>query len=96
MNIAEDIRPISELRSHAAELLDQVKETRRAVVITRNGHPAGVLQDIESYEAIRRAIGLMKLIAQSEEEISAGKSIPHDVVAAQLRRRLKKRLRQNG
>jgi len=96
MSIAEDIRPISALRSHAAQLLDQVKETRRAVVITRNGRPAGVLQDIESYEQVRKAIAMLKLIAQSEEDIRAGKSIPHDVVMAQLRRRLKKRVRQNG
>jgi prevent-host-death family protein len=96
MGIAEDIRPISELRSHAARLLDQVKETRRAVVITRNGHPAGVLQDVESYEQLRKAIAMLKLIAQSEADIRAGRVIPHDVVAAQLRRRLKKRLGPNG
>ena len=96
MSITEDIRPVSALRNHAAELLDQVKETRRAVVITRNGRPAGVLQDIESYEQLERAIGLLKLIAQSEVDIRAGKGIPHDTVATDLRRRLKKRTRQDG
>ncbi len=92
MSITEDIRPISELRSHAAQLLDQVKETRRAVVITRNGHPAGVLQDVESYEQLRKGIAMLKLIAQGEADIRAGRTIPHDLVFRRLERRLKARL----
>ena len=96
MSIAEDIRPISLLRSHAAELLDQVRETRRPVVITRNGRPAGVLQDIESYEQLRKAIGLLKLIAQGQADVRAGRTTPQDVVFGQIRRRLKKRMPTNG
>jgi prevent-host-death family protein len=96
MSIAEDIRPISLLRSHAAELLDQVRETRRPVVITRNGRPAGVLQDIESYEQLRKAIGLLKLIAQGQADVRAGRTTPQDVVFGQVRRRLKKRKPTNS
>jgi len=53
---------------------------------------AGVLQDIESYEQLHKTVAMVKLIAQSEANVRAGKTIPHDVVAAQLRRRLKKRM----
>jgi prevent-host-death family protein len=96
MSIAEDIRPISSLRTHAAELLDQVRETRRAVVITKNGRPAGVLQDVESYERLRKAVGLLRLIAQGQEDVRAGRTTPHKVVFEQIERSLKKRIQKSG
>ena len=96
MSIAEDIRPITDLKAHAAQLLDQVKETRRPVVITRNGKPAGILQDVESYEEVRKALGLLKLIAQGQEDVRAGRTTPQDVVFSRIHRRLKRRMRKNG
>ncbi len=96
MSIKEDIRPVSVLKRRAAELLAQVAETRRPVVITENGEPKGVLQDIESYEQTQRAIGLLKLLAQGEEDVRAGRTVPQDEVFGQLRRRLKARGRKNG
>ena len=64
MSIEKDIRPITYLKSRAADLLRQVNETRRPVIITQNGEPRAVLQDPQSYESMRNALGLLKLIAQ--------------------------------
>ncbi|MDH4331528.1 MAG: type II toxin-antitoxin system Phd/YefM family antitoxin [Desulfobulbaceae bacterium] len=74
MNIASDIKPISFLKSHAADILKHINETRRPVVITQNGEPRAVLQDPESYDNMRKAIGLLKLISQGEEDIKNGKT----------------------
>ena len=73
MKIATDIRPISYLKNKTADMLKQVNETRRPVIITQKGEPRAVLQDTESYEAMRNAIGILKLIAQSEEDVKQGK-----------------------
>lgn len=73
MNISSDIKPISFLKSHAADILKQINDTRRPVVITQNGEPRAVLQDPESYDNMRKAIGLLKLISQGEEDIRQGK-----------------------
>jgi len=73
MNITSDIRPITWLKANAAALLDQINDTRRPVIITQNGEPKAVLQDPESYEQMRNALGLLKLIAQGEEEVRQGK-----------------------
>ncbi len=62
MKIAEDIRPVTYLKSRAADILAQINETHRPVIITQNGEPRAVLQDPESYERIKSAIGLMKLL----------------------------------
>ncbi len=74
MNISSDIKPISFLKSHAADILKQINDTHRPVVITQNGEPRAVLQDPESYDNMRKAIGLLKLISQGEEDIKKGET----------------------
>ena len=71
MNLTHDIRPVTYLKSKSADLLAQINKTHRPVVITQNGEVKGVLQDPESYEQMRNAIGLLKLIAQGEKEIQS-------------------------
>ena len=84
MKISTDIKPVTQLKSRAAELLNQVNETHRPIIITQNGEPRAVLQDPESFENMRNAIGLLKLIAQGEEDIQNGRMIPQDEVFANL------------
>ena len=61
-------------------MLKQINETHRPVIITQNGEPKAVLQDPKSYENIRNAIGILKLISQCEEGIRIGKSKSHEEV----------------
>lgn len=84
MNFSTDIKPISYLKSRPAELLLQINETHRPIVITQNGEPKAVLQDAESYENMRNALGLLKLIAQSEEQIRRGELVSQEQVFADL------------
>ena len=72
MNISRDIKPVTYLKAKAADLLKQINETRRPVIITQNGEPRAVLQDPESYENMRNAIGILKLISQGEKDIRSG------------------------
>ncbi len=73
MKITSDIKPITYLKANAAALLEQINTTHRPVVITQNGEPKAVLQDPQSYEDMRNALGLLKLISQGEEDIKRGK-----------------------
>ena len=84
MKISTDIKPISFLKSKAADMLRQVNETHRPIIITQNGLPRAVLQDPESYENMRNAIGLLKLISLGEEDILDGKSRSQDEVFSDL------------
>jgi len=80
MNITRDIKPVTYLKSKAADLLNQINETRRPVIITQNGEPRAVLQDPKSYENMRNAIGILKLISQGEADIRDGNAkIQEDV-----------------
>jgi len=84
MKISTDIRPVSFLKSRAADMLRQVNETHRPIIITQNGEPRAVLQDPESYENMRNAIGILKLISQGEEDILNGKMKTQDEVFSDL------------
>ena len=91
MNILSDIKPVSFLKSHAADILKQINDTHRPIVITQNGEPRGVLQDPESYDNMRKAIGLLKLISQGEEDIKNGKAKPQDRVFKDIEQMLAKK-----
>ena len=78
MNGKEDIRPISYIKANAAEILEQVNETRRPVYVTQNGEARAVLVDTESYENMKKAIGLLKLLTQGESDIVDGKVLSQE------------------
>jgi len=84
MKISTDIKPITYLKSHSADMLKQVNETHRPIVITQNGEPKAVLQDPESYENMRNAIGMLKLISQGEDDIRNGNTTSQDEVFSEL------------
>jgi prevent-host-death family protein len=93
MNISKDIKPVTYLKSRAADLLKQINETRRPVIITQNGEPKAVLQDPKSYENMRNAIGILKLISLGEEEIRDGKSKTQEEVFENVESILKAKLK---
>lgn len=89
MNITNDIKPVTYLKSRAADLLNQINETRRPVIITQNGEPRAVLQDPQSYENMRNAIGILKLISEGEADIREGRAKPQDEVFDEIEKALK-------
>jgi prevent-host-death family protein len=92
MNISKDIKPITYLKAHAPELLKQINENHRPVLITQNGEPKAVLQDPQSYENMRNAIGILKLLSQGEEDIKKGKLKSQDQVFAKIESILKENI----
>lgn len=93
MNITRDIRPVTYLKSRAAELLNQINETQRPVIITQNGEPRAVLQDPISYQNMRNAIGILKLISQGEADIRDGKIKSQEDVFKDIEGTLKEKLK---
>ncbi len=89
MNITNDIKPITYLKSRAADLLKQINDTHRPIIITQNGEPKAVLQDPQSYEDMRNAIGILKLISQSEEDIKNGNTKSQEAVFENIEKILK-------
>jgi prevent-host-death family protein len=94
MNLTEDIQPVTYLKGNAAHLLQQINETRRPVIITQNGLARAVLQDTASYESMRNAIAMLKLMVQGENDIRAGRLSGQDEVFSRIEARLAERKKQ--
>ena len=89
MKISEDIKSISYVKRHTNEVLDQIRQTGRPVIITQNGEPAAILEGIESFEEHQETTALLELVRQGIEEIKAGKTVSHSDAVESARERLK-------
>ena len=87
MKLSSQIKPISYLKAHAAEIIRNIGEERMPLVITQNGEAKVVLQDIESYEQTQKTLALLKILALGSRQIEAGKVEPAAVVIQRLRER---------
>jgi prevent-host-death family protein len=88
MKPTEQVKPVSYLKAHAAEVLRHVQEVREPVIVTQNGEAKAVLQDIASYEEDRETLALLKILALGNDEVASGATRPAEAVFAGLRERL--------
>ena len=72
MEIVNDIKPVTYLKSRAADVLKYINETHRPMIITQNGEAKAVIQDPKSYQDMRNALSIMKLLSFSEDDIKNG------------------------
>lgn len=73
MDIKEDIKPISYIKTNAADILKRVNETHHPMIITKNGKAKAVLLDIETYQSMINSMGILKVLSQSEQDIEKEK-----------------------
>jgi prevent-host-death family protein len=85
MKLSNQIKPISYLKAHAAEIVRKLGEQREPLVITQNGEAKVVVQDIESYEQTQETMALLKILALGMRQIEEGKVLPADDVVRRLR-----------
>lgn len=85
MHYSSQVKPISYLKTHAAEVLTQIAIAREPLVITQNGEARAVLQDLASYEETQDTLALLKILALGNQEIAQGKVKPLADVVKRLR-----------
>ena len=91
MKLSSQIKPISYLKAHAAEIVRNIGKQREPLVITQNGEAKIVVQDIESYEQTQETMALLKILALGRLQIEEGKVEPAADVIKRLRERGKDR-----
>lgn len=84
INIVEDIKSVTELKTHAREVLAQVHRTGRPVIITVSGKPDVVLVDAGDYERQQQALNLAGLLAAGEADVRAGRTRPATAILKEL------------
>ncbi len=89
MNLSQQIKPISYLKAHAAEVIKRLRENHETMIITQNGEATVVLQDIESYERTQQSLALLKILALGNKQIENGRTETASSVIKRLRDRKK-------
>lgn len=87
MKLSTNIKPISYLKAHAAEIVRNLSEQREPLVITQNGEAKVVIQDIGSYDQTQQSMALLKILALGMKQIEEGRVIPAKDVVKRLRER---------
>ena len=93
VNLKEGVRPISYIKTNAAEMVNYINDHKNPIIITQHGEARGVFLDIESYQNMIDALSLMKLLQFSEKSIRKGKVYDNDQVFSELRKKID---RKNG
>lgn len=87
---------LSEAKAQLARLVKELEELGEPIVITRSGHPAGVLLSLDEYEGL---LETLEILADEElssalkaglEDVKAGRVIGHDEVWRELERSLRR------
>jgi len=84
MKLSTQVKPISYLKSHAAEIIKAISESREPMLITQNGEAKLVVMDVRSYEEHEETLAFLKLLALGSREIEQGNFRPSDEVFADL------------
>ncbi|SAI07576.1 prevent-host-death family protein [Bordetella ansorpii] len=75
MKYSTQVKPISYLKSHAAEIVKDLAERREPMLITQNGEAKLVVMDVQSYEEQEQTIALLQLLALGRREIEEGRVV---------------------
>jgi prevent-host-death family protein len=89
MKPSESIKPISYLKAHASEMIRDVNENHKTLIITQNGEAKVVIQDVKSYEDMRETHALLKILAISSNNIRQGRIKKAETAFSDIEKKIK-------
>lgn len=84
MKFSTQVKPISYLKSNAADIVRDLTATREPMLITQNGEAKLVVMDVKSYEEQEQTLAMLKMLALGSREIEQGKFRDAEDVFAEL------------
>jgi len=85
-----DIRPLSDFRANIASIIEEIKKTKRPIVITQHGKSTAVILDVTEYEDLLEKVELLTDIQIAETQLQKGEGISHIDAKQQILERIKK------
>lgn len=71
-----NIRPSADLRNHYNEISKQCHETRKPVIITKNGRGDTAVISLQEYRQMTAELELLRTLAEAEEDVKLGLVAP--------------------
>lgn len=91
MQALNRIRSITYLKSHAAQISEEVAATGAPFIITQNGEASMVIESVQRFQDKENLIALLKLLALGEKDRQAGLGLTLQESRAQLAQRRQER-----
>jgi len=88
LNLEEDIRPLSEFRADAAAMIQKIRETGRALVLTQRGHSSAVVLSVGEYQQLLDELELLRDLHTAARQIEDGRGVPQEEARRQALARL--------
>ena len=91
IKIADDVKPLSDLKTKAGAIVRQAEETGRPVIITRHGRSVAVVMSVEAYDEFQTLAAraeLQRAVAEAERDVAEGRTISHEDVVARWEKML--------
>ncbi len=85
-----DIRPLSDFRANVASIIEEVRKTKRPIVITQHGKSAAVMLDVTEYEELLERIELLTDIQIAETQLQKGEGVNHQAAKKKILEKIKK------
>jgi prevent-host-death family protein len=87
VRVSQDIVPVSDFKAQAADWLKRVADSGQPIVITQNGKAAGVLLSPAEFDRLTERARFIEAIDAGLDDEKAGRTLPHHVVVAEMKRR---------
>ena len=87
LDLANDIRSLSDFKRNTAELLDRLRKTGHPLVLTINGKAEVVVQDAGAYQALLDRVETIEGIQRGLADVKAGRTKPARQLLDRLRRK---------
>ena len=85
MQSASNIKSISYLKSHAAQISEDLELNGTPYVITQNGEASMVIEHVKQFQEKEALISALKIIALGEKDRQQGKGFSVEESRAQLK-----------
>lgn len=89
LKLTEDLRPLADLSTQAAEVVQQAHTSGRPVVLTREGRGVAVLLSVEAFEELQSRAGqheMQRAVEDAERDLATGHWVEHAEVSEKLKR----------
>ena len=88
MQLGQAIKPVSWIKENATQMIRDIEESGKPVVITQNGKAKAVVLDIHRYDELQESLALLRMLATSTDQMNAGQYRPADELFDELEREL--------
>ena len=87
LDLANDIRSLSDFKRNTTELLDRVRKTGNPLVLTINGRAEVIVQDAEAYQLLVDRVETVEALQRGLADVKARRTKPARDVFDRMRRK---------